>query len=685
MVILCFFEARSADLGTTGLIDIPTARMLNDGDFKLTFSSQQIADITNLTYQATPWLETTFRYTIFNPDKPNRNAFDVENDRSYGVKVRLFNEGKYWPQVAVGIRDILGTGAWGSEYIVSSKKINQFDFSIGLGWGRLAQRNSFSNPFVLINDNFNTRDYLSGGIHGGKPRFSSFFRGEDVGVFGGLSYQLPEYKITLLAEYNSDAYQREIAKTTVVDSSPISYGLEWKGIKNVILGLSHQQGVQWGVSIASRFNTKEIIPRKNILPFSSSTGDRSLSKTLNSLNYNLWYDRLFYDLERSGIVLKKAQVLPESSQINIEISNTQYMLAADAINRTLTLSEIHLPRSIKNINVILNEDGFRAPTVSYRKINNEISSPNNIEKDKIRMLDTREITNPTYYTEILSPYVKFGADLAARFQLFDPNLPFKHQIFLKLSSELHLGKDWNLFGAFALDIENNFDTNWGPNSPYLPNVRTDVDRYLTEGATGINSLYFEKRDMVSRRLYYRTYMGILEDMYSGVGGELLYLPFKSRWALGTTINAVIQRDYNKEFGLRDYKTVTAFISLFYASAFYNYDLAIHAGRYLAKDKGATIEIRRTFENGFSIGAFATFTNVSAAEYGEGSFDKGLYFQIPFNSFVSRNTKGKVATTLRSLQRDGGQKLDDFTGRLWHDLRSVRYDSFEKHKFRMIPE
>ena len=47
MVTLFFFEARSADLGTTGLIDIPTARMLNDGDFKLTFSSQQIADITN--------------------------------------------------------------------------------------------------------------------------------------------------------------------------------------------------------------------------------------------------------------------------------------------------------------------------------------------------------------------------------------------------------------------------------------------------------------------------------------------------------------------------------------------------------------------------------------------------------------------------------------------------------------
>ena len=66
-------------------------------------------------------------------------------------------------------------------------------------------------------------------------------------------------------------------------------------------------------------------------------------------------------------------------------------------------------------------------------------------------------------------------------------------------------------------------------------------------------------------------------------------------------------------------------------------------------------------------------------------DAGLYFKIPFNSFVGGNTKGKFATLLRSIQRDGGQKLEDFTGRLWHDLRSVRYDSFERNKPRMIPK
>ena len=130
----------STDLGTIGLIDIPSARMMDDGLLKGSFSSQKIANITNLTYQASPWLETTFRYTIFNPDNEDRYNPNIDglNDRSYGIKVRLREEGELFPQIAFGMQDILGTGAWSAEYFVASKKIKSFDFSIGLGWGRLS-------------------------------------------------------------------------------------------------------------------------------------------------------------------------------------------------------------------------------------------------------------------------------------------------------------------------------------------------------------------------------------------------------------------------------------------------------------------------------------------------------------------------------------------------------------------
>ena len=41
----------------------------------------------------------------------------------------------YFPQIAVGIRDVAGTGVFGSEYIVGSKKFGPFDITLGIGWG----------------------------------------------------------------------------------------------------------------------------------------------------------------------------------------------------------------------------------------------------------------------------------------------------------------------------------------------------------------------------------------------------------------------------------------------------------------------------------------------------------------------------------------------------------------------
>jgi hypothetical protein len=47
--------------------------------------------------------------------------------------------------------------------------------------------------------------------------------------------------------------------------------------------------------------------------------------------------------------------------------------------------------------------------------------------------------------------------------------------------------------------------------------------------------------------------------------------------------------------------------------------------------GATFEIQKRFANGWSIGAFATLTDVPFEVFGEGSFDKGLIFRVPLDA------------------------------------------------------
>jgi hypothetical protein len=250
---------------------------------------------------------------------------------------------------------------------------------------------------------------------------------------------------------------------------------------------------------------------------------------------------------------------------------------------------------------------------------------------------------------------------------------------------LALPKAWTLIGAYGFDITNNFDeSNRSGGGSALTPVRSDVVKYLQQGDTGLDSLYFEKRGSVYKGLHYRAFGGVLESMFSGVGGEVLYQPFQSRLAYGLSANWVRQRDYDKSFKHLDYQTATAFASVYWASPFYNFDVAVHAGKYLAKDVGATLEVRRTFNNGWMVGLWATMTNVSAEDFGEGSFDKGMFFKIPFDGLFGRNTRGSYNARIRPIQRDGGQRLEDFSANIWWDTRGARYDAFSDLKNRMVP-
>ena len=142
MILLAFAVsiASASDFGTTGLITTPYRPAdAPDGHLAATVSSNPVVNIFNITYQATPWLETTFRYSVFNP-YGREESTDGLRDRSYEAKVRLVKETDFFPELAIGIRDILGTGVWGGEYLVGTKHIGPAEISLGLGWGRFAER-----------------------------------------------------------------------------------------------------------------------------------------------------------------------------------------------------------------------------------------------------------------------------------------------------------------------------------------------------------------------------------------------------------------------------------------------------------------------------------------------------------------------------------------------------------------
>ena len=96
--------------GGVGLLDMRNARFMPDGYLWLDTSLKSPDDRVSLNFQATPWLETTFRYAINYalPPEGQRALYD----RSFDVKFRLFQETQYTPQVALGLQDFIGTGVY---------------------------------------------------------------------------------------------------------------------------------------------------------------------------------------------------------------------------------------------------------------------------------------------------------------------------------------------------------------------------------------------------------------------------------------------------------------------------------------------------------------------------------------------------------------------------------------------
>lgn len=675
-----------SDFGTSGLIKMPDARMEEDGTLRATIAVDEVANLYNVTFQVLPKVQGTFRYTIFNPTELPASV-DGLRDRSYEIKAEVVKESSSVPAIAIGVRDILGTGAWEGEYIVASKAWRGIDATIGLGWGRLGSRSGFSNPLGAISEQFDRRPLFreSGGDFGGEPRGDSFFRG-DAAIFGGLSYSFERAPLTLAFEYESDQYDREVRNGSLDSPSAWNVGLSWQPREGTNLRASWLRGDTLGVTLSTQIATKTIAPKrkarlavpKNINP---ETGFP------DGYNPKSWYDRMLFASEQSGLYLKEGRWNPGESKASMVIENRDYNLAADAVSQVTSLSQRLMPSEVSSVDILLEEGGLRGPTVNYtfqRSGDLRSTGYGNLEQHAINILAPRDLPQPTNSTDYRYPSLTFGIDVAAKVQLMDPDDPARKQIYAKVSGRLQLSNKTNLWMRYEQNLYNDFSTSRGPNSR-LPNVRTQVARYLVDGESGIEQFYLEHKRSLGSSMHARVYAGILEAMYGGAGGEVLFAPHMQRWALGVNVNAVKQRGFERNFEFRDYETLTAHVSAYYASPFYDVDMAVHVGRYLARDRGYTFEARRTFDSGFSLGGFFTRTNVSAEDFGEGSFDKGLFFRIPFDGILPGNTRAAYSTILRPLERDGGRRLENFGGSLWFDLRNLRYDALDRNRARMVPQ
>ncbi len=276
------------------------------------------------------------------------------------------------------------------------------------------------------------------------------------------------------------------------------------------------------------------------------------------------------------------------------------------------------------------------------------------------LLRSSELTPPpASIAEFSDPnYRRFIWDIHPfmRQSVFDPDNPFFVGLGIGADASVEIGRGLWLGASASIMIFDTFSDIDRESDSVLPHVRSDVARYLKEGRYGFDSLQSSYYFKLGREVYGRATAGYLEEMFAGVGGEVLYRPFQQRWAIGLNLWAVQQREYERLFGLLDYQTITGHATFYYETPWNDISLRFHVGRYLAKDYGYTFEAVRTFATGVQVGAWFTITNVSAEQFGEGSFDKGIMIRIPMEWALPYGSRSVFNLDLRPIQRDGGQML-----------------------------
>ena len=603
--------------GAIGLINMPSARFYDEASHGITIydgTPDQKITMTSFPYD---WMEASFFYTNIQGKPYCSQSFDSVcqqdyKDKGFNFKFRLKEEG-LWPAIAIGINDIAGTGFYSSEYIVGSYGINRTDFHFGVGWGTLNGSNdSFKNPLGYIYDGFNQRP--SGyEDKGGQFQPGRYFSSKTASPFFGLSQALNK-KLLFKIEYDSTLTPGQVGYQ--VPEEDFSFGLEYKINNNFTIGLSNERGNFTSLKFVYKNNplasAKKYKPKKA----SISKGDNKYTKLIKNLNTN-----------SIGV----DSIIETSDFIGLEL--TQFAHSdIDTIEQIIDFSakDAGIDKEIKKELKVASLKGVSEFDEESHK-NAELI----YKRDKSQSFNT----NTSF---------KIRPFFASRERFF------RWSLLLENDSE-YLIRD-NLFFTSNLkfSVYDNFDElTIPPVNTYPAQVRSDVKDYLRNIDEGIiiGRAQFDYHLTPKKDHHIMITAGILEDMFMGYGFEYLYLKEDANYGIGFEVFEVQKRDYMMKFGTLDYTNTVSSINYYYRNTnIIPFDVKISTGEYLAGDKGTTFEISRKYSNGMEFGVFASFTDVTTEQFGEGTFDKGIFFNIPIYGSL-------INYTWKPLTKDPGARLN----------------------------
>ncbi len=636
-------------------MEIPTARVMRENSWR--FGISQVNPVRTYYGAISPFkgLEIDGRVTeilgtSFMMEKGEFKGYGNNKDKSVDLKFQFIPEGKYVPALAVGIMDPSGTRLLASQYIVTSKQIFPFDFTLGLGNGR-----------------FGAKPLLASGNGVDMELFTDPKQWwEDAQLFYGIQFT-PSDKYALMVEYSPVKFHK-MSLYDVSDAekyfhepvpSKVNFGLRWKPFAWTEIDLSYQRGEQAGINVALDFDMG-----KPIIPIYDSVYREEQPMRVSPLE-----ERLITALCHSGF--SDIGVSMDGSNLWIDARNERYYYSTKAISVIMGLVQEIAPETLQDVSITLTEN--RLPVMRFSATRSDIKE---WHADKLTArellylsrLDTGMANTPDLQRS-QTKLLRYGFRPVIESFLNDPSGFFKARLGLEVWTSYHPWKGASFVAALEGYPLNNIST---VNEPLSIPVRSDIALYKEQNVA-LGKFMFDQIVKTSHEVHARISGGILEIQYAGLDGEVAMPMLDGRIMAGFSCSVLKKRDPDNPLKLKEDDVKDLYTTAFWNTRvnFPEQDISfdVKAGRFLAGDLGARFTVSK-FINGVIVSAWYGITDTSkfTDEFNRGYRDSGLLVTIPLRLFKGEDSRTSYWYSLSPWTRDVAQDIShynslfDFMGR-----------------------
>ncbi len=658
-------------------IPAPSARMEREGSLVVQYDYGKAAETALIGAQLTPSFFLAVRQTA-------RRSGDDHLFPGLDLKYLVLPEARARPAVAVGAQSFLGARAVAGEYVALSKHWKNWDGTVGLGWGRFGASDGAGGSGDVwptlgrrhkIDENPST------------PQ--DWFHGEPA-IFWGMSYTPPilpgvGFHAAYAPEYKGEAADQNAQIDTIgpwnlgVSYQPqtnsfswVRVGAYWQGDQAYLarVAVVWSPDLQHDIMDQPHANNKESEykpPQRSagqgrVLPFDLSTF-LGLSPEISPQR-----------LAQHGYGLSHIKLLPQAIFAELELDAdqpvpTQIKQAAHYLRQLSVESKAA-------IIIQLTHHGVRGREVTLRGADfdsklTRLGGPFLISDEEVWSHATWRQSRAASAQDFLKYYqfeVDWRNDLSLNEDdngvLYRAALIPRIRYFRRQNSESVTALRINLADNLAHYRDYRYDN---PDYDSALPVRSDIDLF-TQQRLILERQYRTVFADWGHDIYAAYTLGYLEEMYAGLGGEILYRPFGKKYALGLELDQVFKRE-PQSFGalaLNGDHVLSGFLN-----GYYEWDddksLTLSVGRYLAEDVGAEIAFTRQWGNGTRVKAYLNATD-GGDSGAQAAYDRDLYgakmnmnagieLSLPLDFALTKPVRARVVNRIGPMGRERGQRLD----------------------------